>query len=102
MRLVEILVIAVGLATDAFAVSLGAGASGLAVGGRAAFRLSFHFGLLQFMMPVIGWFLGARLAPLISPMDHWIAFGLLVVVGARMIRSGCDRDRAFSPADPSR
>jgi putative Mn2+ efflux pump MntP len=46
--------VAVGLAMDVFAVSLGAGASGQAVGGRAVFRLSFYFGLFQFMMPVIG------------------------------------------------
>jgi putative Mn2+ efflux pump MntP len=102
MGLPEILMIAVGLAMDAFAVSLGAGTSGQATGGRAAFRLSFHFGLFQFMMPVIGWFLGRGIAPLISSVDHWIAFGLLVFVGVRMIRSGCTPDGASSAADPSR
>jgi putative Mn2+ efflux pump MntP len=54
MGFLEILMIAVGLAMDAFAVSLGAGASGRALGGRAVFRLSFHFGLFQLMMPVVG------------------------------------------------
>jgi len=102
MGLPEILMIAVGLAMDAFAVSLGAGTSGQATGGRAAFRLSFHFGLFQFMMPVIGWFLGRGIAPLISSVDHWIAFGLLVFVGVRMIRSGCDSDGESFPTDPSR
>jgi len=99
---VEILMIAVGLAMDAFAVSLGAGASGQAIGGRAAFRLSFHFGLFQFMMPVIGWFLGSRIVPLMSSVDHWIAFGLLAFVGARMIRSGVDPNGGMSATDPSR
>ena len=102
MGFIEILMIAVGLAMDAFAVSLGAGASGRAVGGRAVFRLSFHFGLFQFMMPVVGWFLGARIAPLISSVDHWIAFGLLVFVGVRMIRSGFDDRAETFAADPSR
>jgi len=100
--LAEILMIAVGLAMDAFAVSLGAATSGQAASPRAAFRLSFHFGLFQFMMPVIGWFLGVRIAPLIASIDHWIAFGLLVLVGARMIRSGCEGDKASYAADPSR
>ena len=54
MGLVEIALIAGGLAIDAFAVSLAAGAAG-ARGPRAVFRLSFHFGLFQFLMPVLGW-----------------------------------------------
>jgi putative Mn2+ efflux pump MntP len=102
MDFIETLMIAVGLAMDAFAVSLGAGTSGRAIGGRAAFRLSFHFGLFQFMMPVIGWFLGTRIAPLISSIDHWIAFGLLVFVGVRMIRSGFDDRIETFATDPSR
>jgi putative Mn2+ efflux pump MntP len=102
MGFIEILMIAVGLAMDAFAVSLAAGTSGSAVGPRAAFRLSFHFGLFQFMMPVVGWFLGARIAPLISSVDHWIAFGLLVFVGMRMIRSGFNQGGKVYATDPSR
>jgi putative Mn2+ efflux pump MntP len=101
MGFLEILMIAVGLAMDAFAVSLGAGASGRALGGRAVFRLSFHFGLFQFMMPVIGWFLGTRIAPLISSVDHWIAFALLAFVGVRMIRSGFDDCAEMFATDPS-
>ena len=102
MSLLDVLMIAVGLAMDAFAVSLGAGASGQAVGGRAEFRLSFHFGLFQFLMPVAGWFLGVRIAALLASVDHWIAFGLLVFVGARMIRSGFDKDGKAYTSDPSR
>jgi putative Mn2+ efflux pump MntP len=102
MSFIEILMIAVGLAMDAFAVSLAAGTSGQAVGGRAAFRLSFHFGLFQFLMPVIGWFLGVRIAPLMASVDHWIAFGLLVFVGVRMIRAGFDPEGQTFTTDPSR
>ena len=102
MGFIEILMIAVGLAMDAFAVSLGAGTSGRAVGSRAAFRLSFHFGFFQFMMPVIGWFLGVRIAPAIESIDHWIAFGLLAFVGARMIHAGFDPKGQAYTTDPSR
>ncbi len=88
MSAAEILLVAIGLAADAFAVSLGAGASGHAADPRAVFRLSYHFGLFQFLMPVLGWYLGAQIAPLSAGFDAWIAFGLLAFVGTRMIYGG--------------
>ena len=102
MSLVEILALAVGLALDAFAVSLAAGAAGHAAGPRPAFRLAFHFGLFQFMMPVLGWYAGSLVAARIAAADHWVAFGLLLWVGVRMIRSGRDPDPAPVRADMSR
>ena len=102
MNLPTTLMLAVGLAMDACAVSLGAGASGRSAGRSAAFRLGFHFGLFQFLMPIIGWFLGHSVAHLIAAYDHWIAFGLLAVVGGRMIRSGLDPESHPGPGDPSR
>jgi len=103
MAFLEILFIAIGLAMDAFAVSLAAAASGLAKGRRAAFRLSFHFGLFQFMMPVIGWYLGSRIARHVSAYDHWVAFGLLACVGVRMIRTGLKEEESQDyRTDPSR
>lgn len=102
MGLLEIMMIAVGLAMDAFAVSLGAGATGRAAGPRAVFRLSFHFGLFQFLMPVIGWLVGSRIASFISFIDHWIAFVLLTFVGTRMIRAGLDKTEETQQTDPSR
>jgi putative Mn2+ efflux pump MntP len=98
----EILVVAVGLSMDAVAVSLAASASNRARGARATFRLSFHFGLFQFLMPIAGWFIGASVARYIESVDHWIAFGLLALVGGHMIwtaMSGADPDLA---GDPSR
>ena len=85
MNIFEMIMIAVGLAMDACAVSVAAGTSGKLAGKRATFRLSFHFGLFQAMMPVIGWFAGTRIAHLISAVDHLVAFGLLVFVGGEMI-----------------
>ena len=102
MDTLEILLIAVGLSMDAFAVSLGAAASGRASGGRAAFRLSFHFGLFQFLMPVAGWLLGVSVAPLVVSVDHWVACALLSFVGARMILAGFQPDVNSFRKDPSR
>lgn len=102
MSLLEVMLIALGLAMDAFAVALAAGASGRAAGRRAAFRLSFHFGLFQFLMPVAGWFGGSLVAARIAAFDHWIAFALLAVIGARMIRSGFAHGEETAAGDPSR
>ena len=88
MSVLEILFIAVGLSMDAFAVALGVGASPVVRGPRPAFRISFHFGLFQFLMPVVGWTVGSAVQPLIESFDHWIAFGLLFYVGGRMIHAG--------------
>jgi len=102
LRFFDIIVIAVGLALDALAVTLGCAASGQARGPRAAFRLSFHFGLFQFLMPVVGWAVGTEVARLVSTWDHWIAFALLTFVGLRMVRAGLHLDTQNSSDDPSR
>jgi putative Mn2+ efflux pump MntP len=98
----EVVLVAVGLAMDAFAVSLAAGTSKTCRGPRPTFRLSFHFGLFQALMPVIGWYLGTRVAVLMGAVDHWIAFGLLAFVGVRMIRSGFDKREDVKKPDPSK
>ena len=100
MGLVEIAVIAGGLAMDAFAVSLAAGAGG-ARGPRAIFRLAFHFGLFQFLMPVLGWTAGLRVAGIMLTVQDLVAAGLLVAVGLRMIRSA-QRNSGGPRQDPSR
>jgi putative Mn2+ efflux pump MntP len=102
VHILEVVVIACGLAMDAFAVALGAGASGQLRGKRAAFRLSFHFGLFQFMMPVAGWLLAIRLQHLIESVDHWLAFVLLAMVGGRMIVAGTKPQLQEPHTDPSR
>src|SRR5512142_763867 len=70
-------------------------------GTRPVFRLSFHFGLFQFLMPVVGWLVGWTVEPLIRNYDHWIAFGLLSFVGARMVYAAFQGEDA-QPPDPSR
>jgi putative Mn2+ efflux pump MntP len=102
MNLAEILLIAFGLAMDAFAVCLGAGTTQHIKGPRPVFRLAFHFGLFQALMPILGWLVGSTINQWIAPVDHWIAFALLAFVGVRMIRSGLDTDGESHSTDPSR
>ena len=98
-----IFLIAIGLAMDCFAVSLGVGTAGTAVGLRPTFRLFFHFGLFQGGMTLLGWLAGKTVVTYIASVDHWVAFGLLVFVGVRMILGGL-RKEGEQPAipDPSR
>lgn len=100
--LFEILMIAVGLSMDAMAVCLGAGTLTFLRSGRASFRLAFHFGLFQCLMPIAGWFLGIKVVQFISAVDHWIAFALLVFVGGKMIYTGIHERHASYKADPSK
>ena len=104
MSFPEVFLIAMSLAMDAFAVSLAAGARRPSVGHAGGLRLAFHFGLFQFAMPVVGWFIGTRVATLIADFDHWVAFGLLAFVGVRMIRAGwrSPRENDAPRDDPSR
>jgi len=94
--------IAVGLAMDVFAVSLGVGTTGQASTVRPLFRLSFHFGLFQALMTFLGWLAGSVIEPLIAGVDHWVAFGLLAFVGLRMIRSALSREQGIPSGDPTR
>ena len=101
MDLLTLLGTALALAMDAFAVSAAVSASLSAVTGRHVFRLAFHFGLFQFLMPIGGWLGGTLIARELSTLDHWIAFGLLFVLGGRMIWNASAKEEA-RPRDPTR
>jgi manganese efflux pump family protein len=88
MDFISLVFTGVGLAMDCFAVSLGIGAGNTARSIRPIFRLSFHFGLFQGLMTLIGWVLGSTVTQVIENFDHWIALGLLGWVGTRMIIQG--------------
>lgn len=79
--------IAVSLAMDAFAVSVACSVALQPVNARQVFRLSFHFGLFQALMPLIGWLAGRTVADRIAAYDHWAAFALLTFIGAKAIRA---------------
>lgn len=93
MQLTSISAIAVALAMDAFAVSIVAGVNLRDVSFRQTFRLSWHFGLFQALMPVIGWSAGLSIRASIEQYDHWIAFVLLTLVGAKMIKEAWGREK---------
>lgn len=82
------------MSTDAFAAALGKGASLHKPRFREALRTGLIFGVIEGLTPVVGWALGLAAAQYISAWDHWIAFGILSVLGMRMVLAG------FAPAGP--
>jgi putative Mn2+ efflux pump MntP len=92
MHILTILGIAVALAMDAFAVAIATGVRLKTVSVRQTFRLSWHFGLFQALMPIIGWFLGASIQSLVEAYAHWVAFILLALVGSNMLKEAIMAD----------
>ena len=98
-----ILGIALGLAMDCFAVAVGASVTLRRATARQTFRLAFHFGLFQFLMPVLGWLAGLTVANLMALFNHWVAFGLLSFVGGKAIFTALRGGGEEMPvADPTR
>jgi putative Mn2+ efflux pump MntP len=90
------------LAMDAFAVSTAVAAGLPEWTARHTFRLAWHFGLFQGLMPIIGWFGGSALLPFMGAVDHWIAFGLLAFLGLRMIWQAGHLEDQSQDFDPTR
>lgn len=92
MELFEIIIIAIGLSMDAFAVSIGKGLS------VAKSKLSYYlkvglwFGGFHALMPLIGYLLGTSFADAVAEFDHWIAFALLAIIGGNMIKEAVGND----------
>ncbi len=105
MNFILVLAIALALAMDAFAVSVGVSLHPGGLSRKQSFRMALYFGFFQFMMPLIGWQVTRSiLLAYIEPIDHWVAFGLLLIIGARMIsESFRSREKAEkNRADPTR
>ena len=81
----SLLAIALALALDAFAGAVVTGLADLPLTRRRIFRLAFHFGLFQALMPALGWAVGRAVHRFVGGVDHWIAFALLALVGFRML-----------------
>jgi putative Mn2+ efflux pump MntP len=94
-----IVLIAVGLAMDAFAVSIASGMTITQNRRKAGLLTAAFFGGFQMLMPIIGWAIGLSFADLISGFDHWIAFGLLAFIGAKMIYEGLKGDEEHSDSN---
>ncbi len=95
------MVMALGLAMDCFAVSVSRGVSTSKHRLKNALALAVSFGAFQALMPLLGWQIGLRLVDLVSGVDHWIAFGLLAAVGAKMIYESrkVEGERSCKPLD---
>ncbi len=90
MGLFEIVVIGIGLAMDAFAVSVCKGLSMKKLDWKKIMIIALYFGIFQALMPIIGYFLGSTFSGLVERLDHWIAFLLLALIGGNMIKESTD------------
>lgn len=101
MSILELFILAVGLSMDAFAVSVCKGLAMKKVTLRKACLVGAWFGGFQALMPAIGCFLGTSFASYITAFDHWVAFVLLVLIGANMIREALSKDEEKADDDLS-
>lgn len=92
MTILELVFIALGLAMDCFAVAVSLGAC-KCMRWKDTLVVAAMFGLFQGLMPIIGWVVGANLRTLIASVDHWIAFGILAVIGGKMIWQSFGNDQ---------
>ena len=92
MGITELLLLAVGLSMDAFAVSICKGLSMQKAGLKTGVICGSWFGGFQALMPLIGFFLGSLFAAAIEAFDHWVAFGLLAIIGINMLREAFDKE----------
>ncbi len=104
MHILATLGIAVALAMDAFAVAVATGVNLKQVSARQTFRLSWHFGLFQALMPIIGWGLGASIQDYVAAYAHWVAFLMLALVGSNMLREAIaiEEEEAIPKKDATR
>ena len=100
MNLVTIVIIAIGLAMDAFAVSIATGAAYKKLPTDHALRMALAFGSFQAIMPVLGWLAGWTLRNVIRDYDHWVAFALLGCIGCKMIYESFKIKQAQQRSDP--
>lgn len=96
MSIVELFIIAVGLSMDAFAMAICKGLSANRVKGKHYLTVGLYFGGFQALMPLIGYLLGTSFQSLITEIDHWIAFALLVLIGANMVRESFGKEEDVS------
>ena len=101
MGFVELLLLAIGLSMDAFAVSVCKGLCMKRLNLRQATVIALFFGGFQALMPLVGWALGTQFEQFITPVDHWIAFVLLALIGGKMLWDAFheDDDELSCPAD---
>ena len=92
MHFAELIIIAIGVSMDAFAVSISKGLSVRRLRPAHMVSAAAWFGGFQALMPLIGYFLGISFADLVVNVDHWIAFVLLGIIGGKMIKEACEKE----------
>lgn len=97
---ITILLIAVGLSFDTFAVSVSSGLTIRHIRFLQAAKIALTLALFQSMMPLLGWFLGSQVSGLIINYDHWVAFGLLSFLGLKMAYESLKKDKENSNFNP--
>ncbi len=100
MDLPSLLLIAVSLAMDCFAVALVAGVTQGTGRIRNALRIALAFGSFQSGMLILGWWAGTLVLGIIAPFDHWVAFGLLAAIGVKMVQESREEEEAVSDLTP--
>lgn len=102
-QIITFLLVGIGLSFDSFAVSVSCGLVRKEIRFRQAIIIAFSLAFFQAAFPVVGWLIGSAVKNLISSVDHWIAFGLLLIVGVKMILEAFKEDgslRNFNPFKP--
>lgn len=102
MTILTLLILAIGLSFDTFAISITCGIARKHIVFREAFIIATVFGFFQAIMPVIGWLGGLSIKNFIEPFDHWIAFSLLSIIGVKMIIESFSKneEKQFNPLNP--
>ena len=93
MEIFELILLSIGLGMDAFAVSVCKGISMKKMNWKKASLIGLYFGGFQAVMPILGYFFGTSFESFITNIDHWIAFILLVIIGAKMIQEAFQKDK---------
>lgn len=93
MSILEIILIGIGLAMDAFAVAICKGLSMKKLYFKNVIIIALYFGIFQMLMPIIGYFLGATFQGFVTNIDHWVAFILLTCIGINMIKGAYDKEK---------
>jgi len=102
VNLFEVFLIALALSMDAFAVAVGKGLTWMRWTLKKALIVGLWFGTFQAIMPAIGYYAGALFAGKIEAISHWVAFGLLALIGGKMVFEGLKKDKDEQPANEKR
>ncbi|WP_291475016.1 manganese efflux pump MntP family protein [Corynebacterium sp.] len=92
MSLLSLIMLGIGVSADAFAAALAIGVRKTRITGRMVVTVGSVFAVFQIVMPLIGWALASSFSTFLAPVDHWIAFVLLVLLGVNMIREALGPD----------